>query len=131
MSSRSNQRLALALQQHVAEMFGGAPRRVELRYFMTEGGEPFVESIPDATLAMLADAARREAGAPDERLSPAQLAIIEVVNALDVGESLSGPEVAERAGYRYNGWFSKLLTHLARSDRIAFRKGDGYGRLLP
>lgn len=87
-------------------------------------GKPTVLRVPPSLTAVpewMPDDAR------GSEFSEFEQAIIQVVGELENGESLSGEEVATRAGYPYNSRLRDTLARLGRAGAIASRK-PGYGK---
>jgi hypothetical protein len=116
------ERLTAELLRFALAVGGRTPRtaRVEVIY-SDDPGDRAELLVPAGRFAAIARAAVTEG------LCPAEQAIVEVMNALDPGETLSGEEVALRAGYRYGGWFSQRIRKLVLRGMVRGHGRNGYG----
>lgn len=60
--------------------------------------------------------------------SDVELAILEVLDAFEIGEPRTSEEIARLAGYAQSGWFKQKLTAMARRGTIVSYGRRGYGR---
>lgn len=118
--------LARSLACYVMNVHGRTPRRVQV---VIDFGEDHSESltIPAQYLAAVGP---RNSDHREISLGSTELAILEVIGALDVGQWLGGEEVSHRAGYSYSGRFKEkpsLLVKLGkiRSAREGYSRADG------
>lgn len=107
-------KLARALRDYAIATHDALPDDVAVQ-FSFPGGKRVPLSISRRELSIAA-------------AGPAGAAIVEVIEALDIGELLSGEEIAERAGYPYSSWFAQILSQTARDCTVYCAGKKGFGR---